>query len=68
MTLAELKERAVLEALARHGGSKVKAAAELGVSLKTIYNVLDRLRSRRVEHEAAVPGASVSPETLAPKS
>jgi len=67
MTLRELKERAVLDAIARHGGNKLAAAAELGVSLKTIYNVLARIRSRpaegdAVEHEP-IQAAAVSRDT-----
>ena len=59
MTLNQLKERAVLDALARHGGNKLAAALERGVSLKTIYNVLARIRERAVEQ----PAAAVSRDT-----
>jgi hypothetical protein len=41
-TLAEVKIRAVVAALVRHGGCKVAAADELEVSLKTIYNLLHK--------------------------
>ena len=40
MTLKELEQVAIAEALERHRGSKPKAAKELGISLKTLYNKL----------------------------
>jgi transcriptional regulator with PAS, ATPase and Fis domain len=42
LTLDTIKRRAVLDALDRHGGNKPAAAAELGISLKTVYNILNR--------------------------
>ena len=42
LNLEELERRAVIEALARHGGDKRAAAAELGVALKTLYNKIER--------------------------
>jgi two-component system NtrC family response regulator len=33
--------QAIHEALARHNGNKPKAAEELGISLKTLYNKLN---------------------------
>lgn len=41
-TLRELEMRAIYEALERHGGNKPKAAEELGISLKTLYNKLNQ--------------------------
>jgi len=41
-TLRELEMRAIHEALERHGGNKPKAAEELGISLKTLYNKLNQ--------------------------
>jgi len=67
VTLNELKERAVVAALARHGGSKVQAAAELGVSLKTIYNVLARIRLRPSADDAG-EHEPVRPEPVSPES
>lgn len=42
MTLEQLEIQAIHAALQRHDGSKPKAADELGVSLKTLYNKLNR--------------------------
>ncbi len=42
MTLRDLEIQAIHEAVDRHGGNKVKAAEELGVSLKTLYNKLNQ--------------------------
>ena len=42
MTLRELEMEAIHQALDRHDGNKPKAAEELGVSLKTLYNKLNQ--------------------------
>jgi len=42
ITLRELEMDAIHEALERTGGSKPKAAEQLGVSLKTLYNKLNQ--------------------------
>jgi len=42
LNLRELELRAINEALDRHNGNKPKAAEELGVSLKTLYNKLSQ--------------------------
>ena len=42
MTLRELEMEAIHEALDRHDGAKPKVAAELGISLKTLYNKLNQ--------------------------
>ncbi len=42
-TLRELEIRAIHEALDRNHGNKPKAAQELGISLKTLYNKLNQL-------------------------
>ncbi len=41
MTLREMEMEAIIEALERNDGSKPKAAGQLGVSLKTLYNKLN---------------------------
>ncbi|MFV2065951.1 MAG: sigma-54 dependent transcriptional regulator, partial [Pirellulales bacterium] len=45
LTLREIELQAIEEALDRCGGSKPKAAAELGISLKTLYNKLNQISS-----------------------
>jgi len=45
-TLRDLEMKAIESALQRHGGSKSKAAEELGISLKTLYNKLNHLEKR----------------------
>jgi len=63
MTLDEIKNRAVLDAIDRHGGDKVAAAAELGICLKTIYNILNRMNDQDFErHYRPATPAVVSPE------
>ena len=42
MTLRELEMEAIIEALERTDGNKPKAAEQLGVSLKTLYNKLNQ--------------------------
>jgi len=42
MSLKELEMQAIYDALERYNGSKPKAAEELGVSLKTLYNKLNQ--------------------------
>jgi DNA-binding NtrC family response regulator len=46
-TLEEIENAYVLRVLEKHKGSKTAAAAELGISLKTIYNKLSRLEKDR---------------------
>jgi len=41
-TLREIEMEAIYEALERHGANKPKAAQELGISLKTLYNKLNQ--------------------------
>jgi two-component system NtrC family response regulator len=45
-TLRDLEMKAIEAALQRHGGSKSKAAEELGISLKTLYNKLNHSEKR----------------------
>jgi len=46
LTLAEVKRRYVQAVLARAGGNKTKAAADLGVDRRTLYRMLERERGR----------------------
>jgi two-component system NtrC family response regulator len=45
MSLREIELHAIQAALQRHSGSKPRAAEELGVSLKTLYNKLHQADS-----------------------
>ncbi|MDR2441114.1 MAG: sigma-54 dependent transcriptional regulator [Planctomycetaceae bacterium] len=45
-TLRDLEMKAIFAALTRHDGNKVKAAEELGISLKTLYNKLNQSEKR----------------------
>ena len=46
-TLREIEMEHVLRVLEKHGGNKPSAAAELGISLKTLYNKLNQLQEDR---------------------
>src|SRR5262249_12952955 len=46
-TLREIEMEHVLRVLEKHGGKKPEAAAELGISLKTLYNKLNALQEER---------------------
>lgn len=46
-TLRELEMQAINEALQRNHGNKSKAAEELGISLKTLYNKLNQFEEKR---------------------
>jgi two-component system, NtrC family, response regulator HydG len=43
--LAEIERQAILSTLQQHGGDKRKAAAVLGIALKTLYNRLKQYRA-----------------------
>ena len=45
LTLRELEMQAIHEALQRHDGNKPRAAEELGISLKTLYNKINQVTS-----------------------
>ncbi len=42
MSLRELEQEAIRQALARHDGNKSRVAQELGISIKTLYNKLNQ--------------------------
>ena len=46
MSLAEIENYAIQEALERHNGNKAAAAEDLGVSVKTLYNKLSQELAR----------------------
>lgn len=46
-TLRDIEMEHVLRVLERHAGNKPAAAAELGISLKTLYNKLNQLQEER---------------------
>ncbi len=46
-TLEQVEMEHVLLVLDKHGGNKVAAAGELGISLKTLYNKVNKLREER---------------------
>ena len=46
-TLKEIEMEHLLRVLQKHGGNKQKAAEELGISLKTMYNKLNGLQEER---------------------
>jgi len=43
--LAEAERRLILATLDEHGGNKEKTAKALGISLKTLYNKLNRYKT-----------------------
>ena len=45
-TLRDMEMKAIESAMQRHGGNKSKAAEELGISLKTLYNKLNQSEKR----------------------
>ena len=46
-TLREIEMEVIYEVLAKHQGDKPKAASELGIALKTLYNKLNADQARR---------------------
>jgi DNA-binding NtrC family response regulator len=46
-TLREIEMEHVMKVLAKHSGNKPAAAAELGISLKTMYNKLNQMQEER---------------------
>jgi DNA-binding NtrC family response regulator len=52
-TLRDMEMQAIFDALERHDGNKMKAAEELGVSLKTLYNKLNAQAQQSQQEKAA---------------
>ena len=46
-TLREMEETMILRVLDKYQGDKPKAAKELGIALKTLYNRLSQMGSQR---------------------
>jgi DNA-binding NtrC family response regulator len=47
LTLREMEDQMILQVLDRHDGDKPSAAKELGIALKTLYNRLSQMESKR---------------------
>ena len=47
MPLDELEKAAILAALERNGGNKTDTAEQLGISVKTLYNKLEKYQQQR---------------------
>ena len=47
ITLREMEERLILRVLDKYQGDKPKAAKELGIALKTLYNRLSQMGQHR---------------------
>jgi DNA-binding NtrC family response regulator len=53
--LAEIERQAILSTLEQNGGDKRKAAASLGIALKTLYNRLKQYRTEGAPEAAGIP-------------
>ena len=62
-TLADIERKVILSTLQRNGGDKRRTAAELGISLKTLYN---RLKAYGGGSPASTPQAEEADEEEAP--
>lgn len=47
-TLADMEQQRILDALEKHGGNKPAVAAELGISVRTLYNRLNAYRHQGI--------------------
>ncbi len=52
LTLRGLEMQAIQDALEQHAGNKAKAAGQLGISLKTLYNKLNQAQAESLERSA----------------
>jgi len=46
-TLREMEDQMIVEVLDKHAGDKPATAKELGIALKTLYNRLSQMESKR---------------------
>lgn len=51
-TLRGLEMQAIQDALEKHAGNKARAAGQLGISLKTLYNKLNQVQAEELERSA----------------
>ena len=51
-SLDEVERELIIRTIGFSGGNKSRAAEILGVSLKTLYNRLDRYQTRTTQHPA----------------
>lgn len=63
LTIYEIEQLAIYRALRKNNGNKVAVAAELGMSLKTVYNKLNQYEleyahGRTLDGRPAVPGST----------
>ncbi|MCB1672427.1 MAG: sigma-54 dependent transcriptional regulator [Gammaproteobacteria bacterium] len=60
MTLADIEREAILQSLELHGHRKKACAGALGISVKTLYNKLEKYRTSRVDEQRDQADHSVS--------
>lgn len=53
MTLYEINKKIILDRIKLYNGRKDRAAASLGITLKTVYNKLDRYNAEERTKNAA---------------
>lgn len=66
-TIDEIVDDAIDESMARHNGSKPKVAAELGISLKTLYNKLNARTTMKAHDAAASVDSATTPPSPLPE-
>ena len=65
-TISELEREAILAALERHNGNRSAAAADLGISRRTLYNRIERYRQQRRWPKVSKPAAPTGPRPTSP--